>query len=94
VDRATIALVRTVMADGWRPDTAADELLLRTQADSRLLRLVRARLSRSMVDRPTRLQLRASATVDNALTQALAREADDMVGTGSPVVPRQGRSHD
>jgi len=92
VDQATIALLRAVMADSWRADQAADELLLRTRADSRLLRLVRARLSRSMLDRPTRIHQRAAVTVDKALTRARAREAD-LLGPVA-AIPSQGRPHD
>jgi len=95
VDQALITLLRTVMADGWRPDQAADELLLRTGADSRLLRLVRARLSRSMLDRPTRIYRRAAVTIDKALSRAISREPD-RPGPESdrPAIPRQGRPHD
>lgn len=92
VDQVTIALLRTVMADSWRADQAADQLLLRTRADSRLLRLVRARLSRSMLDRPTRIHQRATVTVDKALTRARASEAGHH-GTGA-AIPSQGRPHD
>jgi hypothetical protein len=93
VDQATIALLRTAMSDGWRPDQAAEELLLRTRGDSRLLRLVRAKLSRSMLDRPTRIHQRATLIVDKALTRAIARE-EHGPRNDRPAIPQQGRPHD
>lgn len=83
VDQAAVALLRAVMADGWRADQAADELLLRTRGDSRLLRALRARVARAVLDRPTRIHNRATVTVDKALARALAMEGD------RPVVPQQ-----
>lgn len=85
VDQASIALLRSVMADGWRPETAARELLVRVRGDRRVLRLLRARVSRAMLERPTRITERATITLDHAL----ATEGR----TGAVVVPRQGGGH-
>jgi hypothetical protein len=83
VDQAAVALLRAVMAEGWRPDQAADELLLRTRADSTLLRALRTRVARAVLDRPTRIHNRATVTVEKALARARALENE------RPVVPRQ-----
>ncbi len=81
VDHASIALLRAVMADGWRPEKAARELLVRVHGDRRVLRLLRARVSRALLQRPTRIQEKAAATLDYALSTSAVL---------SPVVPRQG----
>jgi hypothetical protein len=73
------------MADGWRPETAARELLVRVRGDRRVLRLLRARVSRAMLERPTRITERATITLDHALAAAGR--------TGAVVVPRQGGGH-
>ncbi len=85
VDHASIALLRSVMAEGWRPETAARELLVRVRGDRRVLRLLRARVSRAMLERPTRITERATVTLDHALA-APSHSA-------TPVVPRQGGGH-
>jgi len=85
VDHASIALLRAVMADGWRPEKAARELLKRVRGDRRVLRLMKAKLSRAMLDRPTRITERAVLTLDHALAAPVSHPA------GTPAaLPRQG----
>lgn len=84
VDHASIALLRAVMADGWRPEKAARDLVTRVRGDRRVLRLMRAKLSRAMLDRPTRITERAVLTLDHALATPATRIA------GAPAIPRQG----
>lgn len=85
VDHASIALLRAVMADAWRPEKAARELLLRVHGDRRVLRLLRARVSRALLERPTRIKERAATTLDLALaTPAPPR---------TTMIPRQGGAH-
>jgi len=71
------------MADGWRPERAAKELLTRVRGDHRVLRLMRAKLSRAMLERPTRITERAVLTLDHALAAPVSR------GAGIPALPRQ-----
>lgn len=87
LDYAFRSLLRAVMADGWRPEKAANELLASVHDDRRVLRLLRARLSRAMLERPSRITERARVTVDHALTRPITQPHD-----GS-VVPRQGGTH-
>lgn len=84
VDHASIALLRAVMADSWRPEKAARDLLTRVRGDRRVLRLMRAKLSRAMLERPTRITERAVLTLDHALAAPANRIA------GPPALPRQG----
>jgi hypothetical protein len=51
---------------GWDPDRAADDLRAGL-GDDRLLRLVRARVTRAMLERPTPTDVRALDTLDRAL---------------------------
>lgn len=88
LDLASLTLVRAVMADGWRPEEAARELLSRIHDDRRLLRLLRARVSRAMLHRPTQIAERANATLDCALSALPPAPAEPM-----PVVPRQRGRH-
>jgi hypothetical protein len=94
VDQVTVVLLRSAMDERLTPEVAADELLLRTGADSRLLRRVRARLSRAMLERPSHIRHRASATLDRALTTALTRERFGARQAGLPSIPSQGSSHE
>ena len=66
-DQALVELVRIVMADGWTPDKAAKELNSSVRNDRRVLRLLRARVAKTMLERPTRMGERASVTLDRAL---------------------------
>lgn len=68
VDQASVALLRSVMADGWAPEEAARGLLLQVGHDRRILRLLKARVSRVMLQRPTRIAERATLTLDLALS--------------------------
>jgi hypothetical protein len=66
-ERATRLLLRTLMdRRSWNPDEAADDLRAGL-ADDRLLRLVRARVARAMLARPTPTDVRALDTLDRAL---------------------------
>ena len=87
LDHASIALLRAVMADGWRPERAARELLVRVNGDRRLLRLMRAKLSRAMLDRPTLITERAATTIDHALAAPVEN------GVRTAMIPRQGGGH-
>ena len=87
VDHAFLALLRSVMADGWRPEKAAQDLLVTVHDDRRMLRLLRARLSRAMLDRPTRITDRATLTLDHALGKPVAQQSR---GTA---IPQQGGAH-
>lgn len=72
VDLASRILLRAVMADEWRAEEAARELLGRVRGDVQLLKVLRARIARAMLERPTRIGARAAATVDHALCAAEA----------------------
>jgi hypothetical protein len=85
LDNASRVLLRSVMTDSWQPEEAARDLLRRLEGDSLMLRLLRARVSRALLTRPTRIAARAAATLDLALTEA----ADDAAAT----VPRQQHRH-
>jgi hypothetical protein len=67
IDHAFRALIHTVMVDGWQPEDAARSLLAAVHDDRRLLRLLRARVLRALLDRPSGLSTRAEATLDSAL---------------------------
>ncbi len=75
LDQACVALLRAVMADGWSAENAAHDLLHRVDDDRRLLKLLRARVSRVMLDRPTRIAERATATLDRALATPVNQPA-------------------
>ena len=85
LDYASRALLRSVMAEGWQPEEAARDLLRRLDGNGLLLRLLRARISRAMLDRPTDIVTRAAATLDCA-TSALATEP-------TAGIPRQRSRH-
>lgn len=84
-DRAALLLLREVRSESWEPQLAGQELLDRLGPDRLLLELLRARVARRLLGRPSRTDLRASAT----LTVALELLAAD---TGVPS-QRQGGSH-
>jgi hypothetical protein len=75
------------MADGWRPEKAARDLLVSVQDDRRVLRLLRARLSRAMLERPSRITERAAVTVDHALAKPTTTRRR------GAAIPRQGGAH-
>lgn len=85
LDHASRALLRSVMAEGWQPDEAAKSLLEQVHDDGRLIRLLRARVSRALLDRPTQIAARAAATLDAALSALVVESA--------PTIPRQRGSH-
>lgn len=70
IDRASVALLRVVMADEWDADSAAHDLLSRIHGDRGLIRVLRARVARAMLAHPTDLDRRALETLDRALTIA------------------------
>lgn len=72
LDRAAAALLRLVMADGWRPEPAGRALRALVRGDVRVLRLLHARVARAMLDRPTPSDARALATLEQALAGSLA----------------------
>jgi hypothetical protein len=69
---AAAALLRLVMADGWRPEPAGRALRALVRGDVQVLRLLRARVARAMLDRPTPSDARALATLEQALAGSLA----------------------
>lgn len=85
LDHASRALLRSVMAEGWQPEEAARDLLRRLDGNGLLLRLLRARISRAMLDRPSEIVSRAATTLDCA-SSAFAGEP-----TGT--IPRQRGGH-
>lgn len=87
VDHASIALLRSAMADDWRPERAARELLGKVHDDRRVLVLLRARLSQATLERPTRITERARVTLERALETVADRVA------GPAGIPRQGGAH-
>lgn len=72
-DHACALLLKVAMADDWQPETAARALLDEIHEDPRLLRILRARVSRAMLLRPTQIANRAAATLDCAVALPLAR---------------------
>ena len=84
VDHAFVALLRSVLAEDWCPEKGARELLENVGGDRRVLALMRAKLSRATLDRPTGVTARA----DRTLEAALAATAEQVAA--SLVIPRQG----
>lgn len=72
-NKACAVLLRAVMSDDWQPELAARALLDEIHDDPRLLRILRARVSRVMLTRPTGISDRAAATLDCAARTPLAR---------------------
>lgn len=93
LDHATAALLHLVMTPGWTPEQAAQRLRRRVHDDRLLLRLLFARVSRAMLDRPTAIDARAHATVAHALDtdapdpSAASRPAAGRADTASPRSP-------
>jgi hypothetical protein len=75
------------MDEGWRPEDAARELLEAVRQDLRLLRLVRARIARAMLERPTGITERANLTLGLALANG------STAGPAGAIIPRQGGMH-
>jgi hypothetical protein len=65
--RASIALLRAVMDERWRLDDAATRLLEQVAGHDSILLVLRARFSRSLLERPSPAVERAVATVNHAL---------------------------
>lgn len=64
---AASGLMRLVMAEEWRAEPAGSAMRALVRGDTRLLRLLHARVARAMLDRPTAADARALATLDEAL---------------------------
>jgi len=88
LDQALLALLRVVMVRSWRAEEAARHLRARLD-DDRLLHLLHARVAQAMLDRPTRTDERAFATLECALADVAPPETADRVR-----VPRQRGAHD
>lgn len=71
LNRAAAGLLRLVMAEGWRVEPAGRAMRALTGGDTRLLRLLHARVARVMLDRPTAADARALATLEQALAGAV-----------------------
>lgn len=84
-DRAALLLLREVRSESWEPQLAARELLARLGPDRLLLELLRARVARRLLARPSLTDLRASET----LTTALGLLTDEATAPSQ----RQGGSH-
>ena len=84
MDHASLLLLRSVMDDGWRPDVAARDLLASVREDRWLLQLLRARIARVMLDRPSEIAERAGLTLERAFAQGATTR------TKPQLVPRQG----
>jgi hypothetical protein len=67
LDLAILKLVRLVLADDWQADAAGERLRLHVGEDQQVLRLLRARVARTMLKRPSALGARATATLAHAL---------------------------
>lgn len=67
LDHAAVALLRLVMSDGWRVEPAGRALRAMVHGDARVLRVLQARVARAMLERPTRTDVRARATIEQAL---------------------------
>ncbi|MDY7103667.1 MAG: hypothetical protein S0880_21000 [Actinomycetota bacterium] len=61
-----LQLVRLVMPDDWEVDEAADQLLEGVD-DPQVLRQLCARVQRAQADRPSRVGVRASLTLQEAM---------------------------
>jgi hypothetical protein len=68
LEHATRALLRLVRSDGWSVEPAALALSAEVHDDALVLRLLQARVARAMLERPTRTDQRARATIEQALT--------------------------
>lgn len=90
LDQASLVLLQAIRVDGWRADAAGRQLLARVHGDRRVLELLRARVARAMLARPTRTDLRAAATLESAI--GLLRPPE---WSGGPPVPpqRNGGTH-
>ena len=87
MDQAVLALLRVVRVRPWRAEEAGRHLRARLN-DDRLLHLLRARVAQAMLDRPTRTDERAFATLECALSDVPPPPTDRVR------VPRQRRAHD
>ena len=67
LDRACLVLLRLVLADGWRVEPAGRAMRALVHGDRQLLRLLHAHVARAMLDRPTAVDARALATLEQAL---------------------------
>jgi hypothetical protein len=74
------------MVHGWGPEEAARRLRVRLNDDRRLMQLLRARVAHAMLERPTRTDERAFATLEHALGE---HDQSDPVRLAR--VPRQRR---
>ena len=89
LDRASLVLLQATRVDDWRAEAAGRQLLARVQGDRRVLELLRARVARAMLTRPTRTDLRAAATLESAMGMLRLPEP-----AGPPSMPAQRRGSD
>jgi hypothetical protein len=89
LDQALLALLRVTEVRGWAPEEAARHLRMRLNDDRVLLHLLRARVAHAMLERPTRTDERAFATLECALGGE-----DRSLRSEVLRIPRQGRAHD
>lgn len=90
LDHASLVLLQAIRVDDWHADRAGRQLLARVYGDRRVLELLRARVARAMLTRPTRTDLRAAATLDSAMSLLRLPES-----SAEPRVPaqRSGGAH-
>lgn len=72
LNRSAAALLRLVMADGWRVEPAGRAMRALAGGDTQLLRVLHARVARAMLERPTAVDVRALATLEQALAEPTA----------------------
>lgn len=68
IDVALVELVRAVAYDdGWSQEGAAQRMLAAVSGDPTVLRVLKARVARALLARPTHMDLRAAAVLELAL---------------------------
>ncbi|GAB2885319.1 hypothetical protein [Nocardioides pacificus] len=67
MDHAVLEMLRLVSTDDWSAEIAAARLRDLADGDERVLRHLRARVARALLQRPTSVGVRAHAALDLAL---------------------------
>lgn len=67
MDHAVLEMLRLVTADDWSTEVAAVRLREIAAGDERVLRHLRARVARALLERPTGAGVRAHAALELAL---------------------------
>jgi len=69
LEQTATELVSSVMDADWESGPAATRVLRRARGDRNVLMLLRARVAQRLVGRPTPIDQRIAATLDDALRQ-------------------------